>query len=261
LRRWYNIFAGLGAKSVPLTKAVLHQPAEEIAANLGGTVFSASAGFVRRWAKRHNLVNISLWVTGGSAAADVEASRQRMEEIRAQIEAFDPEQINNMNETGLHFWCLPSRAYVSVGSRRRARGSKAMKNKDGVTVVLEVNATESHKIPVAVIDKAAVPLCCKSSRAPCPFPNFSKQSAWIGDMYEKWFNTVFVPAVRARTRLPCVLVVDNCGPHGKLENPKGANFPLPPNVTSVHQPLDAGNIFALNRCYEGRLLSLVIGDF
>jgi len=215
LRRWCNICAGLGAKSVPLTMAVLRQRAEEIAANLGVTGFSASAGFVRRWAKRHTLVNISLWGTGGSAAADVEALRQQMEEICSQLEAFNPEQIYNMDETGLYFRCLPNRAYVSAGSRRRARGSKAVKNKDRVTLVLAVNATGSLKIPVAIIGKAAVHLCLKSPRAPCPLPYFSQPSAWMdGDVYQKRLNTVFLPAVRARTKLPRVLVVDNCGAHG-----------------------------------------------
>ena len=137
-----------------------------------------------------------------------------------------------------------------------------MKNKDRVTLVLAVNATGSHKIPVAIIGKAAVPLCFKSPRAPCPLPYFSQPSAWMdGDVYEKWFNTVFVPAVRERTRLLCVLDVDNCGAHNKLEHPQVAICPLPPNVTSVHQPLDAGIIAALKRCYKGRLLSLVIGAF
>jgi len=195
--------------------AVLRQRAEEIAANLGVTGFSASAGFVRRWAKRHTLVNISLWGTGGSAAADVEALRQQMEEICSQLEAFNPEQIYNMDETGLYFRCLPNRAYVSAGSRRRARGSKAVKNKDRVTLVLAVNATGSLKIPVAIIGKAAVHLCLKSPRAPCPLPYFSQPSAWMdGDVYQKRLNTVFLPAVRARTKLPRVLVVDNCGAHG-----------------------------------------------
>jgi len=170
LRQWLNICAGLEAKSVPITMAVFRQRAEEFAASLGVTGFSASAGFVLRSAKRHNLVNISVWGTGGSAAADVEASRQRMEEIRAELEAFDPEQIYNIDETGLYFRCLPNRAYVMAGSKRRARGSKAMKNKDRVTLVLAVNATGSHKIPVAIIGKAAVPLCFKSPRAPYPLP-------------------------------------------------------------------------------------------
>jgi len=68
LRRWLNNGAGLEAKSVPITMTVLRQRAEEFAASLGVTGFSASAGFVLRWAKRHNLVNISLWGTGGSVA-------------------------------------------------------------------------------------------------------------------------------------------------------------------------------------------------
>jgi len=185
-----------------------------------------------------------------------------MEEIRVQLEAFDPEQIYNMDETGLYFRCLPNRAYVSAGSRRRARGSKSMKNKDRVTLVLAVNSTGSHKIPVAVVGKAAVPLCFKTPRAPCPLPYFSQQPAWMdGDVYETWFNTVFVPAVRARTRLPCVLFVDKCGAHGKLEHPQVAISPLAPNATSMHQPLDAGIIAALKRRYKGRLLSFVIGAF
>jgi len=61
LRRRYNICAGLEAVSVTL------------------------AGFARRWAKRRNPVNILLWGTGWSAAADLEASRQRMREIWGQL--------------------------------------------------------------------------------------------------------------------------------------------------------------------------------
>jgi len=63
-----------------------------------------------------------------------------------------------MDEAGLYVRFLPNRAYVSAGSRRRARGSKAMKNEDGVTLVLAVNGTGSHEIPVAIIGKAAIPL-------------------------------------------------------------------------------------------------------
>jgi len=70
-----------------------------------------------------------------------------------------------------------------------------------------------------------------------------------------------VPAVRARTRLPCVLVVDNGGADCELKHPQVAFFPLPSNVTSNHQPLDAGIIAALKGPYKARLLGLVVGDF
>jgi len=80
-------------------------------------------------------------------------------------------------------------------------------------------------------------------------------------VYEKGFNTVFVTAIRARTQLPCILIVDNCGAHSKLKHPQVAICLLPPNETSVHQPLDAGIVASLKRRYKGRLLGLVIGAF
>jgi len=79
--------------------------------------------------------------------------------------------------------------------------------------------------------------------------------------YEKWFNTVFVPGVRARTRSPDILIVDNCGAHTALECDGVTICPLPPNVTSVHQPLDADIIACLKRRYKKRLISLVLQAF
>jgi len=177
LRRWYNMVSGLGEDSVPPKMVVLRARAEESTVHLGVFNFSASFGFISRCAKRHNLVNVPPWGTSGSAAADAKASKQRMAENRADISAYDPEQIYNMDETGLYFLCLPSRAYVTAGSRRRALGSKAMKAKELVTLVLVVNFTKSHKISVTVVGKAAVPVGFKAPRDPHPLPYLSQKSA------------------------------------------------------------------------------------
>jgi len=115
---------GLGTGAVPLNMAVLQQRARKIGERLGVSGFSASSGFVRRWATRHNLVNISLWGAGGSAATNEAATQQRKEEIRADLSAYEPDQVYNMDETGLFFRCLPNCAYVTAGRRRRARGTK-----------------------------------------------------------------------------------------------------------------------------------------
>jgi len=262
LRRCFDIVDGLGTGAVPLNMAVLQQRAREIGEQLGVSGFSASPGFVRRRATRHNLVNISLWGAGGSAATNEAATQQRMAEIRADLSAYEPDQIYNMDETGMFFRCLPNRAYVTAGRRRRARGTKAMKAKDRVTLVLACNATGTHKVPVAIIGTAQVPLCFTRPRSPCPLPYFYQNSAWMdADVYEKWFKTVFVPAMRARTSLPVALVVDNCGAHSKLEHAQVTTIPLPPNVTSIHQPLDAGIIAALKRRYKRWLLALVVEAF
>jgi len=260
LKTWFDGIESMGGEELPMTMAVLETRAREIATDLGVEGFVGSPGFIQRWASRHRLKSVKLWGQAGSAAEAVRKGERRMAEIRSDLADYDPENIYNMDETGLQYRCLPSRTYIAAGRRRRVRGSKAMKAKDRVTLVLACNATGSHKIPVAIIGCAAVPQCFKPPREGCPLPYFSQQSAWMdGTVYEKWFKTVFVPNVRSRTRSPVILVVDNCGAHTKIECDGVTICPLPPNVTSVHQPLDAGIIACLKRRYKRRLISLVLG--
>eukprot|EP00168_Porphyra_purpurea_P018752 TRINITY_DN7135_c0_g1_i1.p1 TRINITY_DN7135_c0_g1~~TRINITY_DN7135_c0_g1_i1.p1 ORF type:complete len:534 (-),score=5.13 TRINITY_DN7135_c0_g1_i1:258-1859(-) len=252
----------MGGADLPVTMAVLETRARDIAADLGVQGFAGSPGFIQRWASRHRLKSVKLWGQAGSAEEAVRLGERRMAEIREELAAYDPEHIYNMDETGLQYRCLPSRPDISAGRRRRVRGSKAMKAKDRVTLVLACNATGSHKIPVAIIGSAAVPFFFKPPRSGRPLPYFSQKSAWMdGEVHEKWFNTVFVREVRARTRSPVILIVDNCGAHTSLECDGFKICPLPPNVTSIHQPLDAGIIACLKCRYKRRLISLIMRAF
>jgi len=89
-----------------------------------------------------------------------------------------------------------------------------MKAKDRVTLVLACNTTGTHKNPVAMVGKAKQPLCFKPPRWPCPLPYFSQTNAWMdGDLLKSWFETVFLPAERARTSQPVALVSSHCGAH------------------------------------------------
>jgi len=185
-----------------------------------------------------------------------------MSQIPAELGTYDPQHIYNIDETGLQYRCLTSRTYFAAGRRRRARGSKAMNSKDRVTLVFACNSTGSHKLPVAISGSAAVRQCLKPPRNRCPLPDVSQKSAWMNAVvYEKWFNTVFVPGVRARTRSPVILIVDSCGAHSAFECDGVTICPLPPNGTSVHQPLDAGTIAVLKRLYKKRRISLVLQAF
>ena len=67
--------------------------------------------------------------------------------------------------------------------------------------------------------------------------------------------------MRARTPQPVALVSDNCGAHEELECDKVKGIPLPPNCTSIYQPLGLGNSFCLKRRYKRRLLDLVVRAF
>jgi len=258
LKTWFDCIETMGGSDLPITMVVLETRAREIATELGVEGFLGSPRFIQRWASGHRLKSVKLWGQAGSAAEAVRLGERRMAGIRADPATYDPEHIHNMDETGLQYRCLPNRSYIAAGRRRRARGSKVMKAKDRVTLVLARNATGSHEIPVAIIASVAVPLCFKPPCANCPLPYVSQQSArMIAVVYEKWLNTVFVPEVRARTCSPVILIVDNCGAHTDLECDGVKICPLPPNVASVHQPLDAGIIAFLKRSYKKRLISLV----
>jgi len=82
-----------------------------------------------------------------------------------------------------------------------------------------------------------------------------------GSVYKSWFETVFLPAVRSRTRLPVALISDKFGAHVELECDQVRFIPLPPNCTSLYQPLDLGIIACLKRRYKRLILDLVVAAF
>jgi len=257
---WYKTLQRVGGRHLPVSGSLLEARARRIATELGVTGFKGSPNFIQNWAAHYNLRNVALWGQGGSA--DTAGAAERIAQIRTQLEDYPADRIYNMDETGLFYRCIPNRSYVQAGQRRQARGTKAMKAKDRVTLVLACNATGSHKIPVAMIGKAKQPLCFKPPRCACPLPYFSQQSTWMdGVVFKSWFETVFLRAVRARTTLPVALISDNCGAHGELESEQVTFIPLPPNCTSVYQPLDLGIIACLKRRYKRRLLDLVVSAF
>lgn len=100
----------------------------------------------------------------------------------------------------------------------------------------------------------------------------AQKSAWMdSSTFHEWFHMNFVPFVREKLsslglEQKAVLLLDNCSAHpdasqlisddGKIE----AKF-LPPNVTSIIQPMDQGVLKALKWNYKKKLIRrLVIED-
>lgn len=257
LLAWCTALRARGRKRVPLSLAILRCKALEIASSLGVTNFSASNGYIQGWARRNGWTNVALH--GSGASANVEEAATRMAEIRRQLEGVDPDLVYNVDETGLLYRCLPSRSYVPSADRRLERGSKAMKSKDRVTLTLCCNSNGTHKLPVTMIGKAVQPLCFTGDGNRCPLPYFSQKSAWTDtNVFQRWFQEVFLPAIKRRTRSHVFLIMDNLGCHGDISDPQVTIIELPPNTTAVYQPLDAGVIAALKRRYKFRLLQHVV---
>lgn len=257
LAEWCIAVRARGRKRVPLSLAILRCKAMQIAASPGISNFSASNGYLQNWARRHGWVNVALH--GCGASANVAEAEARMAKIRRQLHGVDPYLVYNVDETGLLYRSLPSRSYVPAEDRRRERGSKAMNSKNRVTLTMCCNATGSHKVPVAMIGKAAQPMCFIGLGNQCPLPYFSQKSAWTDKtVFKRWFFEVFLQAVRARTRSHVILIMDNLGCHSVISDPQVTIIELPPNTTAVFQPSDAGVIAGLKRRYKFRLLQRVV---
>ena len=76
-------------------------------------------------------------------------------------------------------------------------------------------------------------------------------------IFYEWFHNKFVPYVQERLKddREAVLLLDNCAAHADVEeliseSGKIAAKFLPPNVTSLIQPMDQGILVTLKRIYK-----------
>lgn len=259
LYKWYIALYSLGHRRIPITTAMLQEAATMIAERLSITDFAASYGFVGGFLARHDICNVAMH--GQAGAVNLAKAAAAVADIRRKLEGYTPDRIYNMDGTGLLYRGLPSRSYVPRKDRKRARGSKSMRSKDRMTLVLCTNADASHKLPVAMIGSAASPLCFRGAGNACPLPYFSQKSAWMDHhVYAEWFTTVFLAEIRGRPKGARVaLIMDNSATHDMTLSADDMEvIYLPPNTTAAYQPMDAGVIAALKRRYKRRLMAVVL---
>jgi transposase-like protein len=117
-----------------------------------------------------------------------------LDDLYAIITQYDPENVYNMDETGLFFCLLPRYSLLMPDEDiSTTRGKK--KSKDRVSFIVCANAVGSHKIPCALIGKPKAPACIKDRQWPIPY--FIQTKAWMDvETCWKWFNEVFLPEVK-----------------------------------------------------------------
>jgi hypothetical protein len=135
------------------------------------------------------------------------------------------------------FWkAMPHRSFFLKG--KVAHGVK--EGKDRFTAILAVSM-EGEKLKPMIIGKSAKPRLFPSSILPRNFYYESSSKAWITTAiflkYLLILNIIFKSEDRS-----VAIILDNCSPHNVdsslLSNIK--LFFLPPNTTSIGQPMDAG---------------------
>ena len=156
----------------------------------------------------------------------------------------------------------PNRSYVKRKDAIEARGAKLIKAKDRVTIYVATNATGNDLVPLSLIGKLKQPRCFRGRTLKLRY--YSQARAWSDTkVFNRWWED-FRNYIRTKTNAKVLLIMDNCGPHGKeLIDPLHqitVKF-LPPNCTSVYQPMDCGVIAMLKKKYRYHLLGRMLEIF
>lgn len=170
-----------------------------------------------------------------------------------------------MDETGLYWKKMPTKSLVSK-TETAAPGYKASKSR--ITAMVCGNASGDHRHTLLIIGKSMKPRCFKGVQN-LPVVYKSQKNSWMDTkIFTGWYENVFIPQVKKNQEKTgstgkVLLVIDNAPSHPSemTLNSNDGKFNvlfLPPNVTSIFQPMDQGVIETFKRFYRKQLLRMLL---
>ena len=164
---------------------------------------------------------------------------------------YNLEDIFNADEFGLFYQCLPDKTYHLKGEKCSGR----KKSKVRLTEMAAASAT-GEKLSMYVIWKSKNPRCFKNIKhLPCEY-NSQKESWMNSKIFQEWVRRLD-QKFRADDR-KIALIIDNCPTYPTISNLINVQIViLPPNATSILQPMDQGVISSLKAHYRGRVVRLL----
>ena len=238
------------ARNIPISGPTLQEVAQSMAEKLNKE-FKGSNGWLESFRKRHQIEFQNLH--GESASADLEGAANFLQRLEEMCQGYEPEDVFNADETGLFYKAIPKKSLVE-----KYKQSKGTKNiKDRITVLLASSAT-GEKLQPLVIGRSKKPRCFKNlSVEKLPVVWRSSRKAWMtGELFEEWLrkqNQYFASKSRK-----ILLFVDNSDTHVKITLSNITVKCLPPNTTSLIQPLDQGIISNFKALYRKLLVRQLI---
>uniref|UniRef100_K7F827 HTH CENPB-type domain-containing protein n=1 Tax=Pelodiscus sinensis TaxID=13735 RepID=K7F827_PELSI len=245
----FKWFSAKRSEGKPITGPVLIEKAKQFHSQMNiseSCVFSE--GWLRNFKDRHGIRKLD--ISGEQKSANHVAAEEYSAIFEQLVEEhrLSPCQMYNADETGLLWRCLPNSTLVG-GGEKAAHGFKM--NKDRITILVCANASGTHKLKL-VIGKYKKPRAFKTLTS-LPVIYEAQGNAWMtSEIFKDWFFNHFVLAVQENFRkegLPedskAVLLLDNCRAHPPASELVSGNIfatYLPPNVTSLIQPMDQGVI-------------------
>lgn len=246
LLRW---FRETRDRDIPVSGPILLQKASFFAEQLGMKEFKSSSGWLDKFKERHGITFKT--VCGESKSVDVNSDGMDLwsKKLSELLKRYSPCDIYNADETALFYKLTPDKTleFKNVD----CKGGK--RSKDRVTVLVCANMTGEDKLPLLVIGKAGNPRCFKNVKT-LPTDYEHNKKAWMtSSIFEKWLQKLDKSFFRRNKKI--AMVIDNCPAHPHVKNLKCIELVfLPPNTTSLTQPMDQGIIRNLKVNYRKRII-------
>ena len=228
--------------------------------------FKASSGWLNNFLKRKEFKNVKF--TGERASADDEAARSFPIILKGLIEegGYTKDQIYNLDETRFYYKTMARSTFISK-AQKQARGKKL--DKSCFTIMFTLNLSGSNKMKPVICHTAKHPRCFNNMKSMSDHPNvywYQSHKGWMTTtVLRDWLLNRFVPDARlkcAQQGIPfkVMLIMDNapCHPHIISDlHPNVKVVFLPPNTTSLVQPLDQEVIANVKRFYHTKMFDLL----
>ena len=230
------------------------ETAEQLAQGLDVKDFKATAGWLEQWKERNN-IKFKKQHGEKQDADDFGAKQWVVEALPAILKDYNAKDIFNDDETGMYWRAIPD-GTLAFKSCETA-GSKVAKER--VTLLLACNMDGSEKLKPLTIGKSKNPRCFKNVKK-LPVNYVANKNAWMtSDIWTDWLKKMD-NLMRCKKR-PIVMLCDNCAAHSsdvRLTNIKLVF--LPPNTTSLIQPMDQGIIANFKQHYRSLVLRHLMAD-
>nr|XP_022919244.1 tigger transposable element-derived protein 1-like [Onthophagus taurus] len=145
---------------------------------------------------------------------------------------------------------MPKRTFISK-KEKTAPGFKV--GKDRLTLLMCSNASGEHVVKPMLVYKS---LNQKLNKNALPVYWAANKKAWVTiDLFKKWFLNCLLPSAekylkQKKIDFKILLILDNAPSHPKnFSHPNVEVIFLPPNTTSLLQPLDQGIISTFKSYY------------
>ena len=165
---------------------------------------------------------------------------------------YSPNNIYNGDETALFYKSLPHRTYCFYGDKPAG----SAKCKDRLTLLIITNMEGSDHRKLSVIGKSKTPRCLqkkyKMQVKDMSVDWYASKNAWMTGEIHHQIMTKLNNEMRLSNR-HILYVCDNASSHQVRDYSHIKFLMLPPNATSIMQPLDQGIILSAKRRYKKKL--------